>query len=308
MLRPLTQGGKEENQGADFQASPLVLRPARPPYFVLSSLNLSDELTIKPIGFIRTEKALKFNARHQPDEKKPETNILEMLPGDKYQKALQDLVGFERIWLIWWFHRNKDWRPQVLPPRGPAQRRGVFATRSPHRPNPLGITPVQLLAVQKGQLLLGPCDLVDGTPIFDIKPYIPAYDAFPEAKAGWIDEVDAALVAPPSFKVEFSTQAEEHLTWLRKKWSIDFRARLLEILTRDPTPHRTRRIRSRNGGLFDIGCGAWYAVFKIDADAITILHVKPSFPLKFLLDPERPNLPDREAQLAFRSLWPDFVD
>ena len=110
------------------------------------------------------------------------------------------------------------------------------------------------------------------------------------------------------FKVEFSTQAEEHLTWLRKKWSIDFRTRLLEILTRDPTPHRTRRIRSRNGGLFDIGCGAWYAVFKIDANAITILHVKPSFPLKFLLDPERPNLPDRAAQLAFRSLWPDFID
>ena len=117
---------------------------------------MSDELTIKPIGFIRNGKSLKFNARHQPDESQPETNILELIKGDKYQKALLDLEGFDRIWLIWWFHRNKDWRPQVLPPRGPAKRRGVFSTRSPHRPNPLGITPVQLLGIKKNQLILGP--------------------------------------------------------------------------------------------------------------------------------------------------------
>jgi tRNA-Thr(GGU) m(6)t(6)A37 methyltransferase TsaA len=110
---------------------------------------VSEELTIQPIGFIRNGKSLKFNARHQPDESLPETNILELIKGDKYQKALLDLEGFDRIWLIWWFHRNKDWRPQVLPPRGPAQRRGVFSTRSPHRPNPLGITPVQLLGIKK---------------------------------------------------------------------------------------------------------------------------------------------------------------
>jgi tRNA-Thr(GGU) m(6)t(6)A37 methyltransferase TsaA len=130
---------------------------------------VSDELTIKPIGFIRNGKSLKFNARHQPDESQPETNILELIKGDKYQKDLLDLEGFDRIWLIWWFHRNKDWRPQVLPPRGPAKRRGVFSTRSPHRPNPLGITPVQLLGIKKNLLMLGPCDLVEGTPIFDIK-------------------------------------------------------------------------------------------------------------------------------------------
>ncbi|MEY3492095.1 MAG: tRNA ((37)-N6)-methyltransferase TrmO, partial [Verrucomicrobiota bacterium] len=144
---------------------------------------LDSGLTITPIGFIRSGKPLKFDARHQPDEKQAETNVLEMLPGDKYQKALKDLEGFDRIWLIWWFHRNTDWRPEVLPPRGPSKRRGVFATRSPHRPNPIGITPVQLIEIKKGKLVLGPCDLVDGTPIFDIKPYIPSYDSFPEAKA-----------------------------------------------------------------------------------------------------------------------------
>lgn len=269
---------------------------------------MSDELTIKPIGFIRSGKALKFNARHQPDESQAETNLLEINEGDIYQKALQDLEGFERIWLIWWFHRNKDWRPQVLPPRGPAQRRGLFATRSPHRPNPLGITPVQLLGIKKNILILGPCDLVEGTPVFDIKPYIPSYDSFPDSKAGWIDEVDASLVAPPAFQVTFSKLAEAHMQWLLNDWQIDFRDRMLEILSRDPSPHRTRRIRSRHGDRFDIGCGAWYAVFKVEGKLITILHLKPSFPLKFLNDPARPEIPDRDAQLAFRLQWPECVD
>ncbi len=269
---------------------------------------MSEELTIKPIGYIRSGKALKFNARHQPDESQAETNILEILEGDIYQKALQDLEGFERIWLIWWFHRNKDWRPQVLPPRGPAQRRGLFATRSPHRPNPLGITPVQLLGIKKNKLILGPCDLVEGTPVFDIKPYIPSYDSFPDSKAGWIDEVDASLAAPPAFQVIFSKLAEAHMDWLLKEWQIDFKDRMLEILSRDPSPHRTRRIRSRHGDLFDIGCGAWYAVFKVEDKLVTILQLKPSFPLKFLTDPTRPEIPDRNAQMAFRLQWPECVD
>ena len=269
---------------------------------------MSDELTIQPIGFIRNGKSLKFNARHQPDESQAETNILELIKGDKYQKALLDLEGFDRIWLIWWFHRNKDWRPQVLPPRGPAKRRGVFSTRSPHRPNPLGITPVQLLGIKKNQLLLGPCDLVEGTPIFDIKPYIPAYDSFPDSKAGWLQEIDDAQSSPPVYQIIYSALAEEHLAWLRKVWDIDFTERLEEILSRDPSPHRTRRIRSRHGNLFDIGCGAWYAVFEIKEQVITILSIKPAFPLKFLTDPERPEIPDKEAQMSFRSLWPQCVD
>ncbi len=269
---------------------------------------LSEELTIRPIGFIRTAKPLKFDARHQPDERRPETNILEMLPGDRYQKALKDLVGFDRIWLLWWFHRNKDWRPEVLPPRGPSRRRGVFATRSPHRPNALGITPVRLLAVEKGRLVIGPCDLVDGTPVFDIKPYIPAYDSFPDSKAGWIDEVDAALSSPPRYEVRHEPLAREHLDWLRREWSVDFEARISELLGRDPTPHRTRRIRSRRGGLFELGCGAWYVVFSVEGERVTVLRLKPAFPLKFLTDPARPEIPDKAAQLAFRSLWPDLVD
>ena len=96
--------------------------------------------------------------------------------------------------------------------------------------------------------------------------------------------------------------------WLRSEWSVDFEPRLRELLGRDPSPHRTRRIRSRHGDRFDIGCGAWYAVFEVRDRTVRILHVKPAFPLKFLTDPARPVIPDKAAQLAFRARWPQFAD
>jgi len=267
--------------------------------------DLSSELTLRPIGFIRTQKQVKFQARHQPAESEPESNVLELLPGSNYEQALHDLAGFSRVWLVWWFHRNTDWRPRVLPPRGPAKRRGVFATRSPHRPNPLGLTPVLLLKVEGRKLILGPCDLVDGTPVFDIKPYIPAYDAFPDAKAGWLDEVETALSAPPQFVVEFAALAEEQAAWLLSGWQIDFRLRLTELLARDPNPHRTRRISRRTNGELVIGCGAWRAVFSVEANVVRVDLLEPGYPPRFLHDPAKMNgLPDREAQLAFYARWP----
>ena len=92
-----------------------------------------SELTLQPIGYIRTGKQVKFQALHQPSEQQPEHNLLELLPDQNYEQALRDLSGFSRVWLVWWFHRNTTWRTQVIPPRGPAQSRGVFATRSPQR-------------------------------------------------------------------------------------------------------------------------------------------------------------------------------
>ncbi len=261
-------------------------------------------LTLSPIGFIRTPKALKFQALHQPAEAAPEQNILELLPECDYETALRDLAGFSRIWLLSWFHRNKTWRPLVLPPRGPAKRRGVFATRSPHRPNPLGLTPVQLIRVEGRKLILGACDLIDGTPIFDLKPYIPAYDAFPDAGGGWTDEVAAAQEAPPEFAVSFSPLAVTQAEWLQAHWQIDFRPRLLELLARDPSPHRTRRIRRRGDNQFAIGCGAWQVVFTVTKKSVNILAIETGYPPRFLNDHTLDDLPDREAQLAFLHKWP----
>lgn len=262
-------------------------------------------LSLHPIGHIRAPKQLKFQARHQPNESDEEHSILELVPDQQYELALQDLAGFERVWLIWWFHRNNNWRPLVLPPRGTAQRRGVFATRSPYRPNPIGITPVRLLEVKSNHLVLGPCDLIDGTPVLDIKPYVPSFDSYPEAKAGWIDEVDSELASPGKFTVVLSALSEAQAHWLNEQWQIDFVPRLKELLSRDPSPHRTRRIRRRTPEQNVIGCGAWRALFTVKDDTVTILALEAGYPMRFLLRENYEAVPDREAQLAFLTLWPD---
>jgi tRNA-Thr(GGU) m(6)t(6)A37 methyltransferase TsaA len=266
---------------------------------------VASTLTLQPIGYIHTQKQVKFHARHQPVESEVEHNVLELLPDCRYEEALQDLAGFSRVWLVWWFHRNTEWRPKVLPPRGPSQRRGVFATRSPHRPNPLGLTPVQLLRVEGRTLILGACDLVDGTPVFDIKPYIPAYDIFAGEKAGWIDEVDAALRQPPPFTVEYAPLMVTQAEWLSANWQIDFRPRLSELLARDPGLHRARRITRRSDGVFVIGCGAWRAIFAVEKNRVIVQGIEAGYPHRFLSDPTRPEIIDRDAQLAFIAQWPE---
>ncbi len=156
--------------------------------------------TYHPIGFVRTPYARRIDAPHQPtvvegtESGAPAEATLELdaaLP----ETVLRDLAGFERIWLIFAFHLSEGWAPLVQPPRGPKGKRGVLATRSPHRPNAIGLSAVELLSVAGRTLTLRGVDLLDGTPVLDLKPYVPYADAFPGAKAGWIDEVDAATGA-----------------------------------------------------------------------------------------------------------------
>lgn len=267
-----------------------------------------DSLALNPIGHVRSSLLLKFDTRHQATEATPDDSVLELLPGKNFEQALADLQGFSHLWLLWWFHRNPSWRPKVLPPRGPARRRGVFATRSPHRPNPLGLSVVELRRIEGRLLHLGPTDLLDGTPVFDIKPYIPAYDSFPNASQGWLDEADAWQQAPAAHHVTLAPLAQQQADWLRDTWQIDFLPRLLELLARDPSPHAGRRIRPRGDAQREIGCGAWRAVFEVRETAVLVLALEAGYPRRFLLDPDRLNIPDREAQLAHLALWPDQPD
>jgi tRNA-Thr(GGU) m(6)t(6)A37 methyltransferase TsaA len=263
------------------------------------------ELTLKPIGVIRTAMRTKFDSPHQPTQCQEEQSIIELRSGANFHLGLQDLESFDRIWIIWWFHKNSSWRPLALPPRGQAKRRGVFATRSPYRPNPIGITCVPLLAVKKRTLLIGSSDIVDGTPILDIKPYIPTVDSFPDASLGWLSEVERELAQEARFTVTVAQLAEEQLRWLKERWQLDFIEKAQKLLARDPSPHRTRRIKRYNSELYEIGCGPWRAVFSIHDDTVTITKIVSGYAPSVLYMNQSEWVPDQEAQIAFREKWPD---
>jgi tRNA-Thr(GGU) m(6)t(6)A37 methyltransferase TsaA len=262
-------------------------------------------LSLQPIGVIRTNMRTKFDSPHQPKDSDEERNVIELYSGHGFDSALRDLDQFDRIWLVWWFHRNSTWRPLVLPPRGDAIRRGVFATRSPHRPNPIGITAVPLLGVDRTRIIVGNTDLVDGTPILDIKPYIPTVDAFPHASMGWISGVEEKLLQPSPYVLTYAPLASVQREWLRNNWKIDFMERAAETLQRDPTIHRTRRIRKWVGDQLQMGCGAWRIVFTVTGSDVVILKIVPGYPDSLLHSSSEREIPDHAAQIAFKAIWPD---
>ena len=157
----------------------------------------ADTFSYRPIGIVRTPYTRRIDAPHQPtvvegtESGSPAEATLE-LDAELPETVLRDLAGIERIWLIFAFHLSEGWAPLVQPPRGPKGKRGVLATRSPHRPNAIGLSAVELVAIEGRTLHLRGVDLLDGTPVLDLKPYVPYADAFPDARAGWIDGVDAA--------------------------------------------------------------------------------------------------------------------
>src|SRR3954462_7212164 len=101
-------------------------------------------LVLEPIGFVRNTLATKVEAARQPQAAQGEPARIELLPGRNFEHALEDLARWKRIWVLFWFPPNAGWRPKVLPPRSVTGRKGVFSTRSPHRPNPSGMSAVRL--------------------------------------------------------------------------------------------------------------------------------------------------------------------
>lgn len=145
---------------------------------------------MEPIGWVRSPYLRRFGTPQQASAFDSDAEaVLELDPARIPPEALADLVGIERIWVVSFLDRGSGFSPTVVPPRGPRVRRGLFATRSPDRPNPIGLSSVALIRVEGCSLHVRGIDLLDGTPVLDVKPYLPYADAFPEARAGWIDSI-----------------------------------------------------------------------------------------------------------------------
>jgi tRNA-Thr(GGU) m(6)t(6)A37 methyltransferase TsaA len=142
-------------------------------------------VSLRPIGVI-----------HSPYREQAGTPIQPVYAGatrgqvvvfEDYRGALADLAGFDRVWLIYHLDRARPYAGPLVVPYRDDRERGLFATRAPSRPNPIGMSAVTLVAVEGDGLCVEGIDVLDGTPLLDIKPYVPAFDAYPAARAGWFD-------------------------------------------------------------------------------------------------------------------------
>ena len=217
----------------------------------------------KPIGILRGGGLFPQQAPRQSVYARNE-GVIELFPHCNYEQALEDLEGFERIWLLFVFDRNTNWKPKVLPPYGINRKVGTFASRSPYRPNPIGLSAVKLLGIgdEPG---LGPvlyvsgADLMDGTPIYDIKPYLPIADCIPEATDGF-----AAQTRDHRLQVIFP----EH--WLEMV-APHKRDALFEVLAQDPRPGYQDDPTRRYGFAFS----GQDVRFTVEGDILTVVEIVP---------------------------------
>jgi tRNA-Thr(GGU) m(6)t(6)A37 methyltransferase TsaA len=143
-------------------------------------------MKIEPIGVVHSPFKQSAGTPIQPAFAQGAEGTIEVFP--KFNEALSDLEGFERIWLLCWLDRASEYRLKVKPYLD-RQRRGLFATRAPSRPNPIGLSCVRLLSVEGNTIHVADIDILDGTPLLDIKPYVKKFDYFDVQRNGWLDAV-----------------------------------------------------------------------------------------------------------------------
>lgn len=218
-------------------------------------------ITLEPVAFVKSGFPEKFGIPRQAGLAPSLRAEVVFAPGYDSPELTRGLSGFSHLWLIWEFSGNRKagWSPTVRPPRlGGNRRMGVFATRSPFRPNPLGLSCVRLEAVLPGKLLVSGADLLDGTPVYDIKPYVPYADAHPEALGGFTDTAGDFLLKLSDPDSVLSRLPEP------------FQPSVREILAHDPRPS----YQNDPNRVYGLRYGGWNFRFTISGNTLTLLSAE----------------------------------
>ena len=224
-----------------------------------------NEVSIRPIAHLRCDLPEKFGIPRQAGIVEALEGLVVFEPEYREPEALRGLEGFSHVWLIWQFSKaaREGWSPTVRPPRlGGNMRMGVFATRSPFRPNALGLSCVRLLGIEQtaaeGTVLrVAGADLMDGTPIFDVKPYLPYADSHPEASGGFApDSGDTLQVSYASGTLDKIPEGK--------------REALTGILSNDPRP----RYQTDPERVYGLSFAGKQVKFRVDGETLTVIKVE----------------------------------
>lgn len=196
---------------------------------------------------------------------------IELTKGFNYEQGLKDLEGFEYLWILFIFHLNSNWKPLTNPPYSDGKgKKGVFATRSPYRPNPVGISCVRLDRVDANRVYISGSDLLNNTPIIDIKPYIADYDSFPNARRGWLDNVVKEV-----FAIIYEDSAAAKTAYL-KRHGVDLRGVISSQLSHNPNDQTRNKYVKGDDGLI-LRFKSWRVLFSVTDKTVIVKDIRSGY-------------------------------
>ena len=227
---------------------------------------------LRAIGVLESCFREKFGTPRQPHLVPGSTARLRIHASYSPAHSLAGLEQFRHVWLLSWFHlnTNKTFHPKIHPPRMKGGKIGVFASRSPHRPNPLGLSLAKLEHVQGDTLYLSGIDLINGTPILDIKPYLPFSDAAQAPLSGWVPDH-----AFPELTVAFSPRAELDLAGAAP----GLRGLIADTLRHDPR-NRRDATQMKEGAELEFFLCDREVHFSVSGDTATVSRVEAATPFE----------------------------
>lgn len=228
-------------------------------------------ITFNPIGVLKSDQVEPYQASRQPDGLSADA-VIKLNHGMNFEQALTDLSGCTHLWIIYAFHKNDHWKPLVQTPRS-NKKIGVFATRAPYRPNPIGMSLVKLEKIEGLNIYIGPNDLLNETPILDIKPFHPESDVAEDAHIEWLEEN-----LTPQMNITFSPLAEEQLDFLENQNSdlSQLKAFILRQLEYDPTNDKKKRVEF-NQSYWVLSYRTWRVDFIMHDTTVAILGIRTGY-------------------------------
>jgi tRNA-Thr(GGU) m(6)t(6)A37 methyltransferase TsaA len=259
------------------------------------------EFNFRPIGVVRSPFKTKFGTPRQPHVVPAARATIEIFPHADLNGCLVGLKQFSHVWIVFVFHENTNHkvRGKVHPPRLEGQKVGLFSTRSPHRPNPIGLSSAKLESVNDWMIEVSGVDVIDGTPVLDIKPYLASSDSIPDATEGWVTQRQWTTLP-----VVFSPTAERQLVDLTETdpypvstaqgptlnpvsdhesrldpVSVSFRELIVQTLSQDPRPTVYKQdVEGKYRSDHVVLLNDKDVVFQFQVDQIVVVEIRPSRP------------------------------
>ena len=260
-----------------------------------------SDIIIESIGIIHSKLSNRYETPRQGVLAGKEVSVIELKTKNNFQQALKFLDGFERIWVLYQFHLNKNWKPLVNPPRHTRKKIGVFATRAPYRPNHIGMSCVKLEKVDGLKIFISESDILDGSPVIDIKPYLPYSDSFPDAETGWVKKDFKNII-----KVDFKPKAKKQCHWLNENAKINLSSFARLQLEFSPTDETRKRISVLNNStqtkkIYVLAYRTWRIHYTVNEKSkiVSIQKITSGYSKEELLDVLNDKYKDKELHNKF---------